>query len=534
MNRKMKMISMLVVSLMFVSVVSSCQAPAVPADVSKTTEEETSAAEMEEKGSAKDTLVMLSAESFTGSWDPAGHTILANNHVEQMVFDRLWEMDWAGGKNEFIPSLATEWKYLDDGSLEIKLRKGVKFHDGSDFDAEDVAASIDRFTDKNRPLGFLWPEQQVVEIVDDFTVRVSSPSGVPFGARINLLSAVDLMSSDDIKNEDKLKAGPNGTGAFKFIKYENEQVDLEANEDYWEGAPKIKKIYFRYVGDPATRLAALQSGEADWIERVESEQIPIIEADDKIEYMVVGAAEQKYLVFKWLVPPMEELLVRKAIAYAIDRDVIANDIMEGYASAADSFLPKTSICYSPAKGMPTYDPEKSKELLIEAGYPNGEGLPEMVYKTSAGFYPKTKEYGEYIVSALAEVGIKVKLEPMETASWLDALYSLDPSQMIDTGWAAGIEPNGYIALHYGTPGIVTRAEDPELQEVIDAETQIMDPEERCAYIDDVVFPMLAEKVPMLPLVDSVFIWAIDKNLKGFYANPASELSSMKYVYFTAE
>lgn len=532
MKRITKIIALLVAALMLVSIFSGCK---TTADVTGTTmEEEAPAAEMEES-SVKDTLVMLSAESFTGSWDPTGHTVLANLHVEQLVFDRLWEVDWTSGSIDYVSRLATEWNYLDDGALEIKLRDGVKFHDGSDFDAEDVAMSIERYSNPAQPMGFFWAEQMVAEVVDELTVKLTTTSGEEYAPLINNLSFISMMSSEDIKDEEKLKSGLNGTGPFKFIKYENEQVDFKVNEDYWDIVPQIKKISFRYVADPATRLAALQSGEADLIERVESEQIPTIEADDNLEFMTLDSIEQKMLIFKWLVPPMNEQLVRQAIAYAIDKETIVNDIMQGYASVADSFVSSVAWGYAPAEGLPTYDPEKAKELLVEAGYPGGEGLPELTYLTSVGFYPKTKEYGEYIVSTLAEVGIKVKLVPMETASWLDSLYQLDPGHMIDTGWAPpALEPNITITSLYRSPGLISRAEDAELEEVIANESKIMDEDERKAYFKDVVFPMLAEKVPQLPLVNSMLIYAKSKDLQGFTPAPTSELTTIRNVYFKAE
>ena len=131
---------------------------------------------------------------------------------------------------------------------------------------------------------------------------------------------------------------------------------------------------------------------------------------------------------------MNALLVREAISYAIDRQTIVSDIMEGYATVADSFVAPVAWGYAPATGFPTYDPAKAKALLAQAGYPGGKGLPTLTYLTSVGFYPKTKEYGEAIVSNLADVGIDCTLVPMETASWLNALYSPTPGDMIDMGW----------------------------------------------------------------------------------------------------
>lgn len=483
------------------------------------------------RGEAKDTLTVLSAESFTGSWDPTGHTILANLHVEWVVFSRLWEMDTE--TQEISPCLAKEWHYLDDGvTLEIILNEGIKFHDGSTLDAEDVAMTVERFSDQSRVASAWWGEQINGKVVDDLTVQLTPSSGKAYAPLINNLCFTPIMSADDIKNEEVLMSNLNGTGPYKFVKFENEQCEFAAFEDFWGEQAKIPNLIFRYVADPATRLAALQSGEADIIERVEAEQVALIEADDACKYQTVESIEQKNLVFKWKMPPMNEEKVRQAIAYAIDRDTIVNDIMGGYATPADCFVSSVSWGYAPIDNYPTYDPEKAKALLAEAGYPNGEGLTELTYFTSTGFYPKTKEYGEYIVSNLADVGINCKLEVMETASWLDALYQDKSGYMCDTGWMPpGIEPDLVLAAFYRTPGQVAFCDDAEMDAVLQKEASLTDEAERLACLKDEVYPLLAEKVPHLPLFNSVLIYATRADVEGFKPTATSAMP-FQNVYFS--
>ena len=229
---------------------------------------------------------------------------------------------------------------------------------------------------------------------------------------------------------------------------------------------------------------------------------------------------------------MQEALVRQAISYAIDRETIVKDIMQGYATVADSFVSPVAWGYAPAKGFPTYDPAKAKELLAQAGYPDGKGLPELTYLTSVGFYAKTKEYGEFIVSNLADVGIKCKLVPMETASWLNALYQPTPGNMIDTGWMPpALEPDMTLAALYKKPGLTTGGGDDKINEVLLNESRIVDPEKRAAYLKDTVYPMIAEVMPQLPLFNSMLIYAKSKSLQGFSPASSSDLSSIRNVYF---
>ena len=482
----------------------------------------------------KDTLTVLSSGAFTGSWDPTGHTILANIHNEWVLFDRLMEVDYDDPDRNIIPRLATEWHYLDDGyTLELKLREGVKFHDGTTLDAEDVKLTIERFSDPSRVASAWWATQFEGEVVDEFTVRLAPMNKTPFAPLTNLLCFTPIMSADDIKNEAVLMNTYNGTGPYKFVSYENETVTMKAFDEYWDEENKahIPNVIFKYVADPATRLAAVQTGEADITERVEVEQIAIVDADPNLELVNIPTIEQKNLVFKYRVPPMDNEKLRLAIAYAIDRETIVDYILEGNGVLADSFVSHVAWGYAPADGFPTYDPEKAAELLAEAGYPNGEGLPELTYTTSVGFYPKTKEYGEYIVSNLADIGIKVKLVPMETSSWEDALYQPESAHMTDTGWCPpGLEPDLTISAFYRGHGQVSFVEDPELDAVLDKEATELDPDKRKQILAEEVFPAIASKVPHMTLFDSTMIYAMGKDVKGFNPSPTTGMMFNK-IYF---
>ena len=481
----------------------------------------------------KDTMVVLSSEAFSGGWDPAGHTVLANVHLQHAVLSYLCELDYE--TNEVVPSLAESWEYNDDGySMTFHLKEGVKFHDGSDFEASDVKATVEWMSRPESARGADWGEQYLVDIIDDYTVRIYPSSKEPRAPLLNLLTYYEcgIISSDDVNN-GTLADGLNGTGPYKMVKYEDETCYLEAFEDYFdpEKAAKIPNLEFRYVPESQTRLAALQSGEADLIERVETEQLPQLDSNPDCEYIGAPVFEQKYMVFKCTQAPMDDPLVRKAIAYAIDVDTIVENIMEGYAVKADCWLSHVAPNYSSYEDFVTYDPEKAKELLAEAGYPNGEGLPTLKYITSTGFYPKTKEYAEYIVSNLAEVGIKVDLEVQESGAWSEALYAEDSCHMIDTGWMIGNEDNEEIAACFNAPhGLMDFSTDEAVFAAIAKETATTDPAERKQVIHDELWPALNNSMSTFPLFDSYMIWAYRTELKGFKAYPTSNIQ-FNELYF---
>ena len=477
-------------------------------------------------GADRDTLVVLSSEAFSGSWDPAGNTVLANVHLQAVVLSYLVELNYE--THEVEPSLATSWEYCDDGySMIFHLRDDVTFHDGSKFDAEDVKATVEWMSRPDSARGGEWGEQYLVEVIDEHTCRIYPSSEEPRAALLNLLTYYEagILSSDDVYN-NKLNEGLNGTGPYKVSKYENETVYLEKFDGYFDAskAAKIPHVEFRYVPESQTRLAALQSGEAHLIERVEAEQIPIIEGNQSLANTVAPVNEQKYMVFKTTQAPMDNPLVRKAIAYAIDVDTIIESIMDGNAVKADCWLAQTCTNYSVCDDFIRYDPDMAKQLLAEAGYPNGAGLPTLTYITSTGFYPKTKEYGEYIVSCLNEIGINVDFQPKESASWSEALYAEDSCHMIDTGWMIGNEDNEMLATCFNAPhGLMDFSTDETVFAAIAKESGTVDPAQRKQVIQDELWPALNDSLSMFPLFDSTMIWGFSSDLQGFKGYPTSNM-----------
>jgi peptide/nickel transport system substrate-binding protein len=474
-------------------------------------------------------VTFLSAENLLGRFDPYNNSNLAHDRLQKSVLDYLFFRD---DDLKIVPGLATSHEMIDDTTWEFKLRQGVKFHDGQNFTAADVKASLEYASNKDNVSSFTYPNPMEVEVVDDYTCRVHT--GVPFAALVNSAmsngQAAGIACAEDIaKGKEWLDQKLNGTGPFKWVRYggEGEGVVLEANMDYWGGPfnqkPKFKTYNFKYVGDSSARLAALQTGEAQIIDRVEPDQVAVIEADPNLAVSRVFNTEFKWCTFRVNMPNISKAQVRQAIAYAIDRETIVNDIMLGSGKLADSFLSSAQDCYVPDPNFPKYDPEKAKELLAAAGYPNGEGLPELNYMTSIGFYPKTKEYGEFIVQNLADVGIKAKLSVMEVAVWNQNIYIHDSAEIADQGWfCTPPDPDIVINTLFRTTGMTSGFSDPEVDAVIAREASAMVPEERCEIITGELVPMLIERMPYFPLFQTEMITGHSAKLKGLVMPPSSE------------
>lgn len=233
--------------------------------------------------------------------------------------------------------------------------------------------------------------------------------------------------------------------------------------------------------------------------------------------------ENKYLWFRCSKPPFDNPLVRKAAAHAIDRSMIM-EIMGTAGEASSNFVSPIKFGYFDLPNYPEYNPEECQRLLAEAGFPGGEGLPELEYITSTGFYPKTKEYGELITAMLQEQGFPVTLNVMEVAAWNERLYDRPgggPGHMVDCGWSTGSpEPDLVLRTHFHSSSKrICGIEDPELDAALDEERNAPSMEARKQSLQANLMPMLADKVPALSLFTSVLIHGMRAGVDGLFIYP---------------
>lgn len=461
------------------------------------------------------TLVILGSENWQTSFSPLGHTSTMMLHAEALALDHLLRMD---AKTQVAgPALATGWFYDDTRTvLTVKLRRGVKFHDGSDFTAADAAASCEAYSSAKHVSGSWWVDELSCKVIDDSTFSITPKSGNPLGSLVNMLCSTPIMSADDLKDPaTTLARRYNGTGPFKFVRFENDTAYYDANKNYWGDVPKIEHLEYRYVADSQARLSALRSGQADVIERADSDSVSLLENDPATRVMTFLTTESKHLIPKFKAQLMNSRLVRKAIAYAIDYDTIVDKIMSGYAQKADSFISSTIWGYSPVAGVGEYDPEKAAELLEQAGYPGGRGLPELQLYTSVGFYPKTKEYNAYISRCLAAVGVQCKVVTMDTSAWGSILYDETPCHLIDSGWQpSGIEPALKLNCWYAQGRISHYEPTSRLRKIMTRFKEETDDMKRKQLLGDEYLPALATEMPDIPLFESMAIYGVRSNVKG--------------------
>ncbi len=486
----------------------------------------------------KKSLVFASIGPVTGNWDPTSHTVLGQTTFEYFIYSHLVRCPTEEGKrDEILPDLATSWRLIDEHTLEYTLRQGVKFHDGSDFTAEDVKATMTYASDPKRPGSVFYPGRVDVEVVNPYLVRLHTEKyGYPASAFLFVASFFPMLSAKDIADSSMLEKRPNGTGPFKYVSTNGDRNYAAANKEYYGGAPKIDEIVYTYVADVNTRVLGLLNGAYHVAQRIEPDQYHSLQGNPKLSLTKTLSAENKYLHFRCNKPPFNDLRVRMAACNAIDRSQILT-LMGDAAVASDCYVSPVKFGYVELNDYPKFDPEACQRLLAEAGFPKGQGLPELEYITSIGFYPKTKEYGELIVAMMAEQNFNVKLTVLEAAAWEQAIYRRADGQgaghMCDVGWmSSSPEPDLVLRPNFHSKAaLINGISDPDLDAVLDKERNEFHTDLRLKILREETLPMIAKKVPSLSLFSAVNFSAAVSNLKGanFYPNAMVDFSQAELI-----
>lgn len=362
-------------------------------------------------------------------------------NVLRMMFDSLYHRD---DNMQIIPWLATSVENPDELTWRFHLREQVKFSNGNDFKANDVKFTIERLLEDDS----VWSARNFVdrvEVVDDYTVDIITQA--PFAAfmtRAVLWHMTDEEYFNDVGEEGFLSS-PVGTGPFEFVEWiKDERVVLEANTDYWRGAPNIKTVIFVPIPETATRIAALEAGDVDIIAAVSPEYID--QPGEGVEITTVPGTRAFYLGMNVNVAPFDDVRVRQAMNYAVDVDSIIKFVLNGLARPIDNPLLPEAFGYV-ATPVYYYDPEKAMSLLAEAGYADG-------FEMELDTHPVLKEIAEAVAGQLSAVGIDVTVNIMERPA-LVAKYEPGGSQAFMTSWgnseadADGILSKQFYSKRYG-------------------------------------------------------------------------------------
>lgn len=463
------------------------------------------------------------------SMDPHMSTDQQTSVMTTHIYDTLVQHD----KDLNIqPGLAESWKAVDDVTWEFKLRQGLKFTDGSAFNAEVVKANIDRMLDPEvaSPRAALVDMIKEVKVIDEHTVQIIT--AYPFSPLLAHLahSGVGMVSAEAIKQDyEKVKAGekagsylsqnPAGTGVFKLDNWNpGQEVKLVRNDDYWGEKAKLDSVTFKVVSEDGTRIAELETGYAHIIEPVSPSSLSRVESLDGAYLNRQASLSLSYIGFNMEKKPFDDVRVRQALSMAINKDEIISGIYEGTGIPAVGPLAPNVNGYDASVKPIEHNMEKAKELLKEAGYENG--FSTTIWTNDNAERIKA---AEYVQSKLKELNVDVKIEVMEWGAYL-AETAAGKHDMFVLGWStvtADADYGLYLLYHSknaGEPGNRTFTKDPELDKLLDDGRKENDPEKRLAIYKQVQ-EKLVELAPMLYIHHQEYLDGVSDKVKGYWRHP---------------
>ncbi len=305
-----------------------------------------------------------------------------------------------------LPALATSWETPSDATWRFKLRQGVKFHDGSPFNAEVAKYSLDRFVDpatKNPEAAVLKPITSV-KAVDESTLELTTDG--PFAATLTAIQNAFMMSPTAVQAAgDQIARKPVGTGQYRFVDWvPGERLVMEANPDYWGTKAKIQRLTWKPVTEASTRIVALRTGQADLIANIPPQLADQVSGPDMKLERVPGILIT--IMFNFAMKPFDDPKVRQALNHAVNVDEIIQFVLGGAATRLASATKPGMLGHDPDLKPYPYDPAKAKQLLAEAGFPNGF---EATLDAPNGRYLNDKAVAEAIVGQLNKVGLNITL-----------------------------------------------------------------------------------------------------------------------------
>lgn len=353
-------------------------------------------------------------------------------NVLLQTYDTLVARDNSGA---FVPGLAERWEPTSDTSWRFHLRRGVTFHDGSPFTAADVKFTLGRVLDPSTAYGFLGRINQVsgAEIVDAHTIDILTKT--PFPTLPKGLADI-LIESQRYYGEvgaDVPKRKPMGTGPFIARNWvPGDRYELDANPRYWNGAPAFQRLLMRQIPEAATRIAALLSGEVQVIEEVPVDLIADIEGSRKARVLSVPTSVGLVLTYDVRRPPFDNPLVREAMDYAVDKALIAKEIMKDRAEVLQGQLvTRDTLGFNGALAARPFDPAKAKALLKQAKFNFDTPVPIM---TQSGKYVSDVDITNAVVGMLQEIGVKATVSVVESGVYLKQWAALEMGPIYMVGW----------------------------------------------------------------------------------------------------
>ncbi|SFL60469.1 peptide/nickel transport system substrate-binding protein [Paenibacillus sp. 1_12] len=453
-------------------------------------------------------VVDLANES--SNLDPGLQYNFDSYSVYRNIFDNLIHRD--PKTNKFVPWVAESWKQDSPTTWTFKIRGDIKFHNGDALTAEDVAFSIQRILDKD----FRSPQYANFNMISsakaegsDLKITTDQPSPTLLTQLVNLSIVPQKYVKE--KGNDQFNLNPVGSGAYQFESWaKGTQITLKANASYWGGKPEIPSVEYRFVSNPASRVADLQSGKADFVSAVSPDDVDNIKSKPELQVFSTPTERVAYLAFNMVGDtPTKSSQVNQAIAYGINYDSLITSLLHGYGKPVTQVLTPLSFGYDTSIPGYSYNPEKAKALLKEAGHANGITLD---FATSPSF---DQRIVQAVQGDLDKIGVKVNIVSTDQATYLKKVQ--DPARKwgsIRMGiWSCScMDADGTILPLFRTGTIWSSYTNPAFDQAVDAARTTTDEAVRTSNYKKAL-NVLQNDVPGIGLYQAYALYGASKQLQ---------------------
>ncbi|MFN8456263.1 MAG: ABC transporter substrate-binding protein [Anaerolineae bacterium] len=450
------------------------------------------------------------------SLDPTVDINKTSINVQYTMFDPLVNNT---SDNQLIPWLATSWEAVEPTRWRFTLRQGVTFHNGEPFNAESVVFSLNAYNASKGEGAKLFTFIKGAEAVDEYTVDIltEKPNPIIPRAMAFLLALPPKYYAE--KGSEQFALAPVGTGPFTFGEWQTGvQIKVKANPAYWRGAPRLDEVTFKPAPEASTRAALLQTGEADIIANVPPELADQIAKTEGLRVAQTPSLRMIFLEFNPFQPPFDNVKVREAFNYAVDKESLINDILGGYATRIKGVILPGWLGYNPdALTSYDYDPEKAKQLLAEAGY--AEGL-QVDFWFPIGRYLKDKEVAEAIAGQLQKVGVTLNMQGSDIGTLVERIHTQTLSGLHFFSMAPLImDPDYLFRTHFYSQGLNQYGWTERTDADIEAASSTVDGAERARIYEALDQYLTNEHIPWVYMYQQNLIYGVNGNLEW---NPRSD------------
>ncbi len=507
-------------------------------------------AEAEESGGD----MTVAVPSDVVSLDPHGSNDDPSEQLRDVVYEGLLTQN---EDLEITEALAEEWGQIDDVTWEFKLREDVKFHDGSDFNAEVVKANIDRIQDPAvaSPRAFLLEMIEEVEIIDDYNIRLVTEE--PFAPLLsNLTHGAGKMISKDLIDEDyenalseaesdvtleeyyelreaggdefeevadaissdtgaMVEAHPSGTNYLQFeSRNPGENTVFTKYEEYWDGPANLDSVTFKVVTETGSRIAELETGESDFIVNVQSNNIDRIENNDDVTLERREALSVDYIGFNNQAEPFDDVRVRRALTHAFDSEAVLSGVYNDSGQPAVGPIPPGVLGYSDEIERPDHDMDLAREMLAEAGYEDGFEATLMVNEDN----PERMDAAVFFQESLADLNVDLTIEQVEWGTFLDTTSNGD-HEMFMLGWGntTGDPDDGIMPMFHsdnvGASGNRSFYQNDEMDAMLDEGARETDEDARQEIYEEAT-EMIVQEAPVIFVRHGEYLNAVSNDVEG--------------------